>query len=102
MEMYTPKFNVRYELKDNGDTTQNLYARSYQNSSLICETDFGDISQIITNKKENDDLKQTLNEIREHIDNMKCEFELNSYVTDFVIKLDNELQIIDKVLGEEK
>lgn len=47
-------------------------------------------------------LEQTLNEIREHIDNMKCEFELNSYVTDFVIKLDNELQIIDEVLGEEK
>lgn len=47
-------------------------------------------------------LETTLNEIREHIDNMKCEFELNSYVTDFVIKLDNELQIIDKVLGEEK
>ncbi len=97
MEMYTPKFNVKYELKDNGDTTQNLYARSYQNSSLICETDFGDISQIITNKKENDDLKQALNEIRE--ETIKWDSSNTCAIDDFYFK-EKILKIIDKVLGE--
>ncbi len=101
MEMYTPKFNVKYELKDNGDTTQNLYARSYQNSSLICETDFGDISQIITYKKENDDLKQALNEIREICNYYGITPEENDNMTLRNV-LKNILQIIDKVLGEEK
>lgn len=99
MEKYISKFNVRYELKDNGDTTQNLYARSYQNSSLICETDFGEISQIVAGKKENDDLKQALNEIREIIIEHKKKDDhlyLNEWQTRDV------LEIIDKVLGEEK
>lgn len=66
MEEYS-RFQIRYELKKNEDTTQNLYAKSYQNSSLICETDFGNISYIVAYKKENDTLKQALNEIRESL-----------------------------------
>lgn len=86
------KYSFRYELKNNRDKTQNLFLKSYQNSLLICETDCGDISNIVSYKKENDKLKQSLNNIRGLISNSKWDWKL----------IEDILQIAEKVLGDEK
>lgn len=53
-------FRRNFELKDNGDLTQNLYSKCYQNNLLISETDLGNIEDIVCLKKENKELKEKL------------------------------------------
>lgn len=50
------KFKISYELKDNGDTTQNLFAKTYQNSSLIAESDLGNICDLVLERKNKENL----------------------------------------------
>ena len=60
------KFNIKYELKDNGDTTQNLFVKTYQNSSLISERDFGNICEIVKERKFRENLIKYLEDNINH------------------------------------
>lgn len=50
------KFNRSFELKPNGDMTQNLYFKCYQNNLLISEVDLGNVENIVSLKKEKENL----------------------------------------------
>lgn len=67
------KFKISYDLKDNGDTTQNLFAKTYQNSSLIAESDLGNICDLVLERKNKENLIK--------------------YLEDFISKTDYEVDI---------
>lgn len=50
------KLNIKYKLINNGNSTQNLIMETYQNNLLISEIDVGDIEDIVSFKKEKQDL----------------------------------------------
>jgi hypothetical protein len=61
-------FKVNYELLDNGDGTQNLYMKTYQNGVVIVKTDFGNVEDIINLRHENEKLKLKINHAIEYIE----------------------------------
>lgn len=97
------RFKVRFELKDNGNNTQNLYGISYQNSVQISEINFGNIVDILNYKQKNTNYKQALIDIRNYCKLDKQNQGHICYVggkyEGIKIVCDDILQIIDKALG---
>lgn len=99
MNKYNSKFSFRYELKDNEDTSQNLFVKTYQGPSMISETDLGNMFDIVVKVKENTNLKQALIDIRQIIIRDTTDDNGKDLGYSDCIQYDDILQIIDKHLG---
>ena len=50
------KFKRSFKLVDNGDLTQNLHSLCYQNNTLISEVDLGNVEDILTQLKKQQEI----------------------------------------------
>lgn len=86
-------FRRNFVLKDNGDLTQNLYSKCYQNNLLISEIDLGNIEDIVCLSKENIEFKERLEQknkvIEEAIKYIDGTYEMACYTKTITLEKEN-------------
>lgn len=90
-------FKIKYELKNNANTTQNLFMKTYQGYSLISEIDLGDICDIVMKRKIKENLIKYIEDKIKKVRESTCDskdlddIKLFNYMSELMLSIYKDL-----------